>query len=78
MTRASAKSLRRQRGEIETLPSGSLRIRVYAGIDALTGKCHYLVETVPTAASEPRRCAGGCSTKSMSSASRAPGRRSIS
>jgi integrase len=55
MTRASAKPSRRQRGEIETLPSGSLRVRVYAGIDALTGKRHYLVETVaagPTAAGE--------------------------
>lgn len=38
---------RRQRGEIHTLPSGSLRVRVYAGIDALSGKRNYLVETVP-------------------------------
>lgn len=37
----------RQRGEIHTLPSGSLRVRVYAGIDALSGKRNYLVETVP-------------------------------
>jgi len=29
---------RRTRGEIMTLPSGSLRVRVYAGIDPLTGK----------------------------------------
>jgi site-specific recombinase XerD len=38
---------RRKRGEIETLPSGSFRVRVYAGIDPLSGKRNYLVETVP-------------------------------
>jgi integrase len=37
----------RQRGEIETLSSGSLRVKVYAGIDPLSGKRHYLTETVP-------------------------------
>lgn len=46
MTRAARPS-RRRRGEVETLPSGALRVRVYAGIDALTGKRNYLVETVP-------------------------------
>ncbi|GAA3220300.1 hypothetical protein GCM10017691_04470 [Pseudonocardia petroleophila] len=40
-------SSKRQRGEIEKLPSGSLRVRVYAGLDALSGKRNYLVETVP-------------------------------
>ncbi|GIG88187.1 LacI family DNA-binding transcriptional regulator [Plantactinospora endophytica] len=38
---------RRPRGEIETLPSGSLRVRVYAGIDPATGKRRHLVQTVP-------------------------------
>ncbi|GAA4547271.1 tyrosine-type recombinase/integrase [Pseudonocardia xishanensis] len=38
---------RRQRGEIEVRSNGSLRVRVYAGIDPLSGKRHYLVETVP-------------------------------
>ena len=38
---------RRACGEIEQLPSGSSRIRVYAGLDPLTRKRHYLVETVP-------------------------------
>ena len=38
---------KRQRGEIETLPSGSLRVRVYAGIDPISGKRHYLVEVIP-------------------------------
>lgn len=38
---------RRTRGEIETLPSGSLRVRVYAGIDPLSKKRHYLTAIVP-------------------------------
>jgi integrase len=37
----------RRRGEVEALPSGSFRVRVYAGIDPLTGKRHYLREVVP-------------------------------
>jgi hypothetical protein len=36
----------RQRGEIETLPSGSLRVRVYAGLDPITGKRNYLTEVI--------------------------------
>jgi hypothetical protein len=39
---------KRSRGEIETLPSGSLRVRVYAGVDPVSKKKHYLVETVPS------------------------------
>lgn len=38
---------RRARGEIERLPSGSLRVRVYAGVDPVSKKRQYLVETVP-------------------------------
>lgn len=38
---------RRARGEIEKLPSGSLRVRVSDGTDPVTGKRRYLVETVP-------------------------------
>ncbi len=37
----------RQRGAIETLPSGSLRVRVYAGTDPLTRKRYYLTEIIP-------------------------------
>ena len=37
----------RVRGEIEALPSGSLRVRVYAGLDPITKKRHYLTEVVP-------------------------------
>jgi len=33
-------------GEIETLPSGSLRVRVYAGLDPITGKRNYLTEVI--------------------------------
>jgi hypothetical protein len=40
-------SSERQFGEIETLSSGSLRVKVYAGIDPLSGKRPYLTETVP-------------------------------
>ena len=38
---------RRQRGTIDQLPSGAYRVRVYAGIDPLTGKRHDLTEVVP-------------------------------
>ncbi len=42
-----ATRLRQSRGEIETLPSGSLRVRVYAGIDPVTRKRHHLTEIIP-------------------------------
>lgn len=42
----TASGSRRRRGEIVELPSGSLRVKVYAGIDALSGKRLYLSETV--------------------------------
>src|SRR3954469_18759495 len=45
---------RRTRGEIETLPSGSLRVNAYAGIDPLTKKKHHLTETVPAGPSAVR------------------------
>jgi hypothetical protein len=47
MTDAKERSERRQRGGIETLPSGALRVKVYAGVDPLSGKRHYLSETIP-------------------------------
>lgn len=37
----------RARGSIEPLRSGALRVRVYAGLDPLTRKRHYLTEVVP-------------------------------
>ncbi|MDP9240591.1 MAG: site-specific integrase [Actinomycetota bacterium] len=38
---------RRTRGGIDTLPSGALRVRVYAGVDPLTKRGHYLTEVIP-------------------------------
>ncbi len=37
----------REQGSIDELPSGALRVRVYAGQDPLSGKRYNLVETVP-------------------------------
>jgi integrase len=44
---AGARRRRRARGRIEELPSGSLRVSVYAGIDPVTKRRHYLREVVP-------------------------------
>ena len=38
---------KRSRGGVERLPSGALRVVVYAGKDPLTGRRHYLREVVP-------------------------------
>jgi len=38
---------RRRGGEIERLPSGSLRVRVYGGLDPASKRRRYLTETVP-------------------------------
>jgi hypothetical protein len=38
---------RRQRGRIEELRSGALRVSVYAGTEPLTGRRHYLRVTIP-------------------------------
>ncbi|HYT10709.1 MAG TPA: hypothetical protein VEL73_08620, partial [Mycobacteriales bacterium] len=48
MAGSTAGTDRRSRGRIEALPSGSLRVVVYAGIDPISKKRHYLKETVPT------------------------------
>lgn len=37
---------RRQRGTVDELPSGALRVRVYGGMDPVSGKRHDLVEIV--------------------------------
>lgn len=47
MTAASARRTGRRRGSIEELPSGALRVAVYAGRDPLTGRRHYLREVIP-------------------------------
>jgi len=49
---------KRSRGEIETLPSGSLRVKVYAGIDPISKTRMYLRETIlagPTAEREAEK-----------------------
>jgi LacI family xylobiose transport system transcriptional regulator len=48
---------RRARGEIERLPSGSLRVRVYDGLDPVSKKRRYLVETVPAGPAADREAA---------------------
>ncbi|SDH44043.1 hypothetical protein [Pseudonocardia oroxyli] len=35
---------KRATGSIEKLPSGALRVRVYAGVDPLSKRCHELIE----------------------------------
>ncbi|MDQ0379063.1 tyrosine-type recombinase/integrase [Amycolatopsis thermophila] len=47
MTTAGGRAQKRSRGQVEKLPSGALRVKVYAGVDPLSGKRHYLRETVP-------------------------------
>jgi integrase len=47
MGTSKAAPRRRARGEIKTLPSGSLQVRVFAGTDPLTGRRNYLLETIP-------------------------------
>jgi integrase/DNA-binding FadR family transcriptional regulator len=42
-----ARGTGRQAGEIEVLPSGALRVKVYAGVDPVTKRRHYLRETIP-------------------------------
>ena len=51
-------SSKQRRGSIERLPSGSLRVKVYAGYDPVSGRRHYLDEVVPAgprAAAEAER-----------------------
>jgi integrase len=38
---------RREKGNIETLQSGALRVRVYAGIDPVSKRAHYLRAVIP-------------------------------
>lgn len=47
MATSSPRSSKRQRGSIEQLPSGALRVAVYTGIDSVSGRRHYLREVVP-------------------------------
>jgi integrase len=53
MTKRSGRR-KRARGEIEALPSGSPRVRVYAGIDPVSKKKHDLSEVVPAGPAAPK------------------------
>lgn len=52
MTRAKA-GRQRQRGAIDELPSGALRVRVYAGKDPVSGKRNDLVEIIESGRGRP-------------------------
>jgi integrase len=54
MTRAAGRQ-RRQRGSIDELPSGALRVRVYAGVDPVTRRRHDLIEIIPAGPGAERR-----------------------
>ena len=47
MAAGSTKRRTRQRGGIDELPSGALRVRVYAGMDPISKRRMYLSEVVP-------------------------------
>jgi hypothetical protein len=53
MARGDSKK-KRQPGSDESLPSGSVRVRVYAGIDPVTNTARYLRETVPAGPDQKR------------------------
>jgi len=41
------KPRQRRRGTVDVLPSGSLQVRVFAGLDPVSGQRHDLIEIVP-------------------------------
>ena len=60
MARGSAAGPSRARGSIEPLQSGALRVSVYAGIDPVTGRRHYLKETVKAGPKARREAEAAC------------------
>ena len=54
MTRVAGRQ-RRQRGSIDELPSGALRVRVYAGVDPVTRRRHDLIEIIAAGPGAERR-----------------------
>jgi integrase len=54
MTGRPGTGTRRARGNIETLASGALRVRVYGGRDPLTKQRHVLTEVIPKGPSAQR------------------------
>lgn len=53
----------RSRGSVGELPSGALRVAVYAGFDPLTGKRHYLREGRGVAKSNERTTGAGANAR---------------
>ncbi|MGH3702584.1 MAG: hypothetical protein ACRDQY_24685 [Pseudonocardiaceae bacterium] len=47
MTRSPGAAEGRTRGSIDELPSGALRVRVYAGRDPVSKRRHDLIEIIP-------------------------------
>jgi integrase len=47
VTRSLGAAAGRTRGSIDELPSGALRVRVYAGVDPVTKRRHDLIEIIP-------------------------------
>ena len=62
---------KRTRGEVEELPSGSLRVRVYAGVDPVSGKRYFLTETIP-AGHDAAKLAEQARTRAAQPGGRAP------
>ena len=54
MAQRSAAGQSRARGSIERLPSGALRVSVYAGIDPVSGRRHYRKEIIKAGPKAPR------------------------
>lgn len=57
---------RRKRGEVEVLPNGSIRVRVYAGVDPITGKRHRLEEVIPAGTPNASKLAEEARTRLLS------------
>ncbi|CAA9422554.1 MAG: hypothetical protein AVDCRST_MAG66-2801 [uncultured Pseudonocardia sp.] len=56
MATSGPRSARRQRGSIEQLPSGALRVAVYAGIDSISGRRRTCERSwLPVRPPQPRR-----------------------
>ncbi|MGL5826330.1 MAG: tyrosine-type recombinase/integrase [Nocardioides sp.] len=51
--RSTVRRKQRQRGTIDRLPSGSLRVRVYAGRDPISKRERYLTEVIPPTHANP-------------------------
>ncbi len=55
MTRSLGPPTQRSRGSIDELPSGALRVRVYAGLDPVSKRRHYLTEIIAAGPGADRR-----------------------